>query len=184
MTPVDRSKVDLTPPGAPFVSEVRCFPSQDEIYILLKKSKQTYSVPNDIPIKILKEFLPELSEPIHNLYSSCVAEGVFPSGWKIEYMLPMPKVFPPASYDDMRNISLTEWLSKGFERFLLKGTSTVKGLLHYIKRYFDPDQYAVPGSSCTHALIKVIDFILKNTDDSSSLKAVISLLAYWSKAFD
>ena len=104
MTPVDRSKVALTPPGAPFVSEVWCFPSQDEIFILLKKSKQTCSVPNDIPIKILKEFLPELSEPIHDLYSSCVAEGVFPSGWKIEYMLPMPKVFPPASYDDMRNI--------------------------------------------------------------------------------
>ena len=84
----------------------------------------------------------------------------------------------------MRNISLTEWLSKGFERFLLKGTSTVKGLLHYIKKYFDPDQYAVPGASCTHALIKVIDFILSNTDGSSSPKAVISLLADWSKAFN
>ena len=184
MAPVDRTKITLTPPSAPFVSEVSCFPSQEEIYILLKNSKKTCSVPNDIPIKILKEFLPELTIPIHDLYSSCISEGVFPSAWKIEYMLPMPKVFPPATYDDMRNISLTEWLSKGFERLLLKGTSSVKGLLHYIKKYFDPGQYAVPGASCTHALIKVIDFILKNTDDSSSPKAVISLLADWSKAFN
>ena len=184
MAPLDRTKITLTPPGAPFVSEVNCFPTEEEIYSLLKKSKQTCSVPNDIPIKILKEFLPELSEPIHDLYLSSISEGAFPSAWKIEYMLPMPKVFPPATYDDMRNISLTEWLSKGFERFLLKGTSSVKGLLHYIKKYFDPGQYAVPGASCTHALIKVIDFILKNTDDSTSPKAVISLLADWSKAFN
>ena len=134
MAPVDRTKITLTPPSAPFVPEVNCFPTQDEIYTLLRKSKQTCSVPNDIPIKILKEFLPELSEPIHDLFSSCISEGVYPSAWKIEYMLPMPKVFPPATYNDMRNISLTEWLSKGFERFLLKGTSTVKGLLHYIKK--------------------------------------------------
>lgn len=184
MTPIDRSKLILTPPGAPFASEVNCFPLQVEIYTLLKKSKQTCSVPNDIPIKIVKEFLPELSEPIHELYSSCISEGVFPSAWKIEYMLPMPKVYPPAGYNEMRNISLTEWLSKGFERLLLRGTPTVNGLLHYIRKYFDPGQYAVPGASCTHALIKVINFILKNTDDCSSPKAVISLLADWSKAFN
>ena len=99
-------------------------------------------------------------------------------------MSPLPKVFPPANYDEMRNLSLTENLSKGFERLLLKGTPSVKGLLHYIKRYFDPGQYAVPGASCTHALIKIIDFIMKNTDDSSSPKAVVSLLADWSKAFN
>ena len=96
----------------------------------------------------------------------------------------MPKVYPPAGYNEMRNISLTEWLSKGFERLLLRGTPTVNGLLHYIRKYFDPGQYAVPGASCTHALIKVINFILKNTDDCSSPKAVISLLADWSKAFN
>ena len=92
-------------------------------------------------------------------------------------MLPLPKCFPPAGYYEMRNISLTESLSKGFERFLLKGTSSVKGLLHYIRKHFDPGQFAVPGASCTHALIKVIDFIMKSTDDSSTPKAVISLLA-------
>ena len=184
MTPIDRSKIDITPINAPFVSEVNCFPLVYEIYEILRRSKQTCSVPHDIPLKIVKEFLPELSDPIHHLYSSCIMEGTFPSSWKIEYMMPLPKVFPPVSYDDMRNISLTQWLSKGFERFLLNGTPTVNGLLFYIRKYFDPGQYAVPGSSCTHALIKIIDFILKNTDDSSSPKAVVSLLADWSKAFN
>ena len=184
MTPIDRSKIDITPINAPFVSEVNCFPLVYEIYEILRRSKQTCSVPHDIPLKIVKEFLPELSDPIHHLYSSCIMEGTFPASWKIEYMMPLPKVFPPVSYDDMRNISLTQWLSKGFERFLLNGTPTVNGLLFYIRKYFDPGQYAVPGSSCTHALIKIIDFILKNTDDSSSPKAVVSLLADWSKAFN
>ena len=184
MSPIDRSKIDITPVCAPFVSEVNCFPLVHEIYDILRRSKQTCSVPHDIPLKIVKEFLPELSDPIHHLYSSCITEGTFPSSWKIEYMMPLPKVFPPVSYDDMRNISLTQWLSKGFERFLLNGTPSVNGLLFYIKKYFDPGQYAVPGSSCTHALIKIIDFILRNTDDSSSPKAVVSLLADWSKAFN
>ena len=79
---------------------------------------------------------------------------------------------------------MTEFLSKSFERFILNGTPTVKGLLHYIKQHWDPNQFAVPGASCAHALIKLIDFILANTDDSSKPTAVVNLLADWSKAFN
>ena len=79
---------------------------------------------------------------------------------------------------------MTEFLSKSFERFILRGTSTVKGLLHYIVQYWDPNQFAVPGASCAHALIKLIDFILVNTDDCTKPTAVVNLLADWSKAFN
>ena len=79
---------------------------------------------------------------------------------------------------------MTEFLSKSFERFLLRGTASVKGLLHYIMKYWDPNQYAVPGASCSHALIKMIDFILLSTDDSNKPTAVVNLLADWSKAFN
>ena len=104
--------------------------------------------------------------------------------WKTEYVSPLPKVLPAATYGDLRNISLTEYLSKSFERFLLHGTTSVKGLLHYILVFFDPNQFAVHGSSCSHALIKLIDFILKNTDNPNKPKAVVNLLADWSKAFN
>ena len=60
----------------------------------------------------------------------------------------------------------------------------MKGLLHYIVKFYDPNQFAVPGASCAHALIKLIDFILKNTDNPNKPTAVINLLADWSKAFN
>ena len=184
-TPVDRSLFPLIPPPhSPFVSEVPCYPLEYEIHELLKKAKKTSSVPHDLPVHFLKEFLPELSLPILNIFCKSIASGRFPNRWKNEYVSPHPKVLPPASYKDLRNISLTEFLAKSFERFLLYGTSSVKGLLHYVKSYIDPHQFAVPGSSCSHALIKMIDFILSATDDPNKPTAVINLLADWSKAFN
>ena len=94
------------------------------------------------------------------------------------------KILPPVSSGDLRNLSLTELLSKSFERFILKGTHSVKGLLFYIQQYYDPSQYAVPGSSCSHALISIINFILKETDNPNKPTAIINLLADWSKAFN
>ena len=38
--------------------------------------------------------------------------------------------------------------------------------------------------SCSHALISIIDFIMKHTDNPKKPKAVINLLADWSKAFN
>ena len=183
--PIDRSLIPcITPPDAPFVSEVNCFPEEHEVYALLKSSKKTASVPHDLPIVFIKEFLPELSKPAADIYCKSIASGTFPTRWKNEYVSPHPKVMPPKSCKDLRNLSLTEFLSKSFERFLLNGTATVKGLMHYIKKYIDPNQFAVPGASCSHALIKMIDFILSATDDSNQPTAVVNLLADWSKAFN
>ena len=66
----------------------------------------------------------------------------------------------------------------------MRGTPSVRGLLYYINKYYDPAQYAVPGASCSHALVSMIDFILKNTDNPNKPTAVINLLADWSKAFN
>ena len=76
------------------------------------------------------------------------------------------------------------FFSKKLEEFMLRGTSSVNGLLYYVEKYIDPNQFAVSGSSCTHALIRIIDFILKNTDGGQLPKAVVNLLADWSKAFN
>ena len=184
-TPIDRTLLPFIPlPYSPFVSDVSCFPEEHEVFQLLKQSKKTASVPSDLPIPFLNEFLPELSKPVLSIYTKCIATGIFPTRWKNEYVSPHPKILPPSSYKDLRNLSLTEFLAKSFERFLLNGTSTVKGLLFYIKKYIDPDQFAVPGSSCSHALIKMIDFILSATDDANYPTAVVNLLADWSKAFN
>ena len=111
--------------------------------MILQQTKKTCSVPNDIPIKIIREFLPELTKPLTMLYCKSIGEGIYPTSWKVEIMNPVLKVFPPEQYSDLRNISLTEWISKGYEKFLLEGTATVRGLLHYIYKYLEPNQFAV-----------------------------------------
>ena len=183
-TPVDSSLLNLVPPGADFVSEVPCIPAEHEVFSILKATKKTSSVPFDFPTKFVTEFLPFLAEPALHIFSNSVISGIYPTRWKTEFVTPLPKVFPPVTYGDLRNISLTEFFNKSFERFLLKGTNSVNGLLYYIKKYYDPSQYAVPGSSCSHALISIIDFIMKHTDNPKKPKAVINLLADWSKAFN
>ena len=183
-TPVDPSLLDLTPPGADFVSETPCIPTEAEIYNVLLASKKTSSVPNDFPTTFVKEFLPFLAKPALHIFSNAVSTGTYPRRWKTEFVTPHPKTLPPVSYGDLRNLSLTEFLNKSFERFLLKGTPSINGLLHYISKYYDPGQYAVPGASYAHALISVINFILKQTDNPNKPKAVINLLADWSKAFN
>jgi hypothetical protein len=182
--PVDPSLLDLVPPGADFVSEVHCLPNEVEVFDVLQKAKKTSSVPFDLPTPFVREFLPFLAKPANIIFSQAITDGVYPTRWKTEYVTPHPKILPPASFGDLRNLSLTEFLSKSFERFILRGTSSVKGLLHYITKYYDPGQYAVPGASCSHALISVIDFILKNTDNPNKPTAVVNLLADWSKAFN
>ena len=151
--PVDPTLLDLVPPTANFVSEVPCIPSEMETFGILQSSKKTSSVPSDLPTTFLNEFLPFLAKPAQMIFSQAITDGVYPTRWKTEYVTPHPKVLPPVSYGDLRNLSLTEFLSKSFERFILRGTPTVKGLLHYITKYYDPAQYAVPGASCSHALI-------------------------------
>ena len=183
-TPVDSSLLDLVPPGAPFVTEVPCLPSELEIFTVLKDSKKTSSVPHDFPTTFVKEFLPFLAKPVMLIFSTSILSGIYPTRWKTEYVTPHPKVLPPASYGDLRNLSLTEFLNKSFERFILRGTQNINGLLYYIRKYYDPAQYAVPGASCSHALISIIDFILQNTDNPKKPKAVLNLLADWSKAFN
>jgi hypothetical protein len=182
--PVNASLLNLVPPTAAFVSEVPCLPSEVEVFGILQAAKKTSSVPQDFPSPFLKEFLPFLAKPAMHIFSQAVIEGVYPTRWKTEYVTPHPKTLPPVTFGDLRNLSLTEFLSKSFERFLLKGTHSVKGLLHYITKYYDPGQYAVPGASCSHALISIINFILKSTDDPNKPTAVVNLLADWSKAFN
>ena len=159
------------------MSEVPCIPAEHEVFYILKSSKKTSSVPLDFPTKIVTEFLPFLAKPVMNIFSSAVISGVYPTRWKTEFVTPLPKVLPPVNYGDLRNLSLTEFLNKSFERFLLKGSHSVKGLLYYIKDYYDPSQYAVPGSSCSHALIYIIDFIMKHTCNPKKPQSVVKLLA-------
>ena len=94
--PIDRSLIPcITPPDAPFVSEVNCFPEEHEVYTLLKSSKKTASVPHDLPIVFIKEFLPELSKPAADIYGKVLQVEHFRPDGRMSMFLLIPKLFLP-----------------------------------------------------------------------------------------
>ena len=99
--PVDSSLLDIVQPGADFVSEVQCIPTEVEVFDLLQASKKTSSVPHDFPTTFVKEYLPFLAKPAMIIFSSSISSGTYPSRWKTEYVSPHPKTLPPVSYGDL-----------------------------------------------------------------------------------
>ena len=151
-----------------------------EVYEMLKRRKlKSSSVPGDIPTKLKKEFLPEFSHPVKEIFNSITKSGSYPRQWVMEYVTPIPKITPPETEEDLRNISLTSDLSKDYENFL------AKWLIPYISRRIDPGQFGgLSGHSTAHYLITLYNFILSNTDTTSIPKAVMVALIDFSKAFN
>ena len=146
----------------------------------LAKGKKTCSVPGDIPIRILNEFLPELTVPVAAIYREAIASHTWPKPFKKEYHIPINKVPQPKSEDDLRNLGLTPFLSKRLEWFL------IQWIWPYIAPHIDLDQLGgLPGCSVEHYLILMLDFIHKNLDKShKEPTAVLAALIDFSKAFN
>ena len=151
-----------------------------EVYEKFKKRKLKNSkVPGDIPKKLKKEFLAELAKPASSIFNCITRTGIYPRQWVTEFVSPIPKVRPPESEDDLRNISLTSDLSKDYENFLSEW------LMPFIKKRIDPGQFGgLSGHSTAHYLITLYNFILKQTDTSNIPKAVMVALVDFSKAFN
>ena len=150
------------------------------VYEGLKRAKKTCSVPGDIPIKILEEFLPELTTPIAAIYREAMSTHTWPEPYKKEYHLPINKVALPKSEDDLRNLGLTPFFSKRLEWFI------IQWIWPYLEPHIDTDQLGgLPGCSVNHYLIKMLDFIHRSLDNTSSNPtAVVCALVDFSKAFN
>jgi hypothetical protein len=62
----------------------------------LNKSKKPNSlVPGDLPVKLIREFRPELAKPIARIYNKITHSAEYPRQWVVEYQLAIPKVYPP-----------------------------------------------------------------------------------------
>ena len=144
-----------------------------------KRGFKSCSLPGDIPAKLKKEFSPEISGPAAKIFNKITKSGSYPRQWVTEYVTPIPKVTPPESEDDLRNISLTADLSKDYENFL------ADWLMPFIKKRIDPGQFGgLKGHSTTHYLITLFNFILSCTDNSRVPRAVLVALIDFSKAFN
>ena len=121
---------------------------------LNKSKKPNLVIPGDLPVKLVKEFTPELSKPIAHIYNRITQTGEYPRQWVIEYQLAIPKTQPTLTEDDTRNIASTAFFSKQYESFI------GDWIFPYIEPFIDPGQCGgLKGSSITHYLVKLLHFI-------------------------
>ena len=125
----------------------------------------------------MSEFSCELASPVTIIYKSILSNLQYPRQWVVEYQNPLPKVYPPSSEDELRNIAKTAFLSKVFESFLSDW------LLPKVGPYLDPCQYGLKGASISHYLIKLLQFIHEHLDLKDP-HAVLVALVDLSKAFN
>ena len=153
-----------------------------QVYEYLRKIKtNTSTVKGDIPAKLIKEFAPELSDPLSNILNCMVSRGEFPYIWKLEMVTPAAKVHPPASVSDLRKISGLKNFSKIAEKRL------GKFIIEDMSNKRDPSQFGnQKGVSVNHYLIKMIHEILSSVDNNTASEkfAVFCSMIDWKQAFD
>ena len=100
--------------------------------------------------------------------------------YKSESITLVPKLFPPKSPDDLRNISALLTFNEVGERML------AEIIISDMSKQLDPSQYAnQKGLSLQQYLVKMIHKILVDTDKNSKgeVTAVLAMLIDWKEAF-
>ena len=106
--------------------------------------------------------------------------GAWGKLYKAEIITTVPKCFPPESLNDLRNISGLLKFNKIAEKLV------AEMIIEDMTEKLDKSQYAnQKGLSLQHYLIKMINKILKDTDNSKKgeVSAVIATLYDWKEAF-
>ena len=123
-------------------------------------------------------FIPELVKPITKIYNKITNSGEYPRQWIVEYQTPIPKLNPPSTADDLRNIASTSFYSKQYESFI------GEWLFPYVEPFLDPGQCGgLKGSSISHYLVKLLHFIHSYLDRKEP-HAVLLALVDLEKAFN
>ena len=166
-------------------SKINSAKSSDVPYIsrwqvekILRKTKKNSFMPGDIPGKLMTEFCHELSSPLAEIFSNLTKSFTWPAMWKKEAGIPLKKKNNVMTESNLRVISLTHSCSKGMEEVV------IQWLLQCIGEFFDKQQFGGrKGSSITHYLIELVNFILYNLDLRKNL-AVLSVFAYFKNGFN
>ena len=161
--------------------DVKGIPVLEEHQIFRKittAKKPNSSVPGDLPRKVVMEFSVELAAPLLKIFNSITRDAEYPRQWIVEHQTPIPKIHPPNSEDDLRNISCTPFFSKVYEGFLSDW------LLPIVKPFLDPSNCGgLKGTSIFHYLIRLLHFIHASVDKEEP-HAVVMALVDLSKAFN
>ena len=144
---------------------------------MIRAKKPRSGTQYDLPKEIMQEFCPEIAGPLTKLINQIFESGEWPSHWKLEHVVSIPKIPVPESEDDLRPISLTPFFSKVTEHFI------VEWLLEFIGPKIDFRQYGgLKGNSVAHYIIEFINFVL-SSQDSREQTVVLACYVDFQKAF-
>ena len=134
--------------------------------------------PDSISVKILKLVAPVFCHPLTKLLNLSIADGTFPSKWKIARVTPLFKTGSRDLRNNYRPISVLSILSKILEKHVAKNLMSYlvkNGLLYKLQSAFRK------GYSTESALIKLTDQILFNMDND---EVTAMIFVDFRKAFD
>ena len=122
-----------------------------------------------------------MSCPIAHIVNHCLAQGIYPDIWKVEYVTPVPKVHPPENLADLRRISGLLNLSKITDKIIAE--IITEDMAHTRDRSQYGNQKKI---SLQHYLVKMLHKILTSIDQNSTNQsmAVILTMVDWKQAFD
>lgn len=128
------------------------------------KSKRS-TTPVDLPIKIYREFAPELATPICSIINSSLTQSKVPLIGKQVLSHPSSN---PQSLSDLRPIAITPIPSLICEDFVFEWAYSK------INNVIDPQQFGnVKTSSTSHYLISFLDFLYQNLEQCKTSLVVV-----------
>ena len=144
---------------------------------LLNINVHKSSGPDGLPNWLLKEFAPNICEPLAAIFNASLHEGYFPPIWKSVEVVPMPKVNPPTSiHNELRPIAILPVLAKVFESIV------GRELLVFLEPNLDDSQFGSrKGRSTSHAVITLLHSWMASLDSGGSVRTVF---VDFRKAFD
>lgn len=149
-----------------------------DIFKAMKCIKSNSIGVDGIPIRFIKIIFPFVSRHILHLFNSILTASVFPTGWKVARVVPVPKVSGSCVVDNFRPISILPALSKMFEYIMNDSMMSFVNDRNMISNH----QYGFRhGFNTTSHLIHLTDTI-RETINKGSCGVLVGLDL--SKAFD
>ena len=149
---------NFTPLGEPVRGQGRGPVTEEYVAKKLREAKKPNStVKGDILPRLMKRFHPLLVKPVTKIFNVAFESSSWPSNWKSETAVIIPKNSNPSSLSECRNISCTNFLSKVMESIILDD----------LRREIRPDpiQYGgTKGVSVNHLLVDAWHKILGGLD--------------------
>ena len=144
----------------------------------LAQQKRTAPSPDGLPHWMWRDFSHLLAPGITKLFNRSLQEQFLPSYWKLANVTTIPKESPLTSCNQLRPISLTNIITRLFEKLILKFE-----LFDVLESLIGPDQFAYKeNSNTTMALVKSQHYWLKWLDRNADFVRVLSFDV--SKALD